>query len=658
MAALGELVVKLSANIAEFTGAMDKASYTAAQRMVAMEKAAKQAGVIIGGALVTGAGALGVAIGRVVEKADEMGKLADIAGASIESFSALTYATERHGIAADKLADIYKDVQDKVGDFVQNGGGPMKDFFDNVAPKVGVTADQFRRLSGPDALQLYYNSLEKANLSQSDMVFYMEAVANDATALIPLLKDNGAGFASAAAEAEKFGLVLSQDVREQSKAVKDNMQRVQAVVEGTTTKIAAGLLPTIESLSTRFVAAATDSDNLRMAGDGLAVVLKLLASGASIVATTFDVAGKGIATIAAAISAAARGEFSQAWEIIKMGGSDMVGSIEGSLKTLDGIWTEAETKARTRSQPDAPPLSSPLRTAAEDAKKRAKEIDAAAKAAEKAQQAIMAEGQRVFEQTRTPAEQLAAEYDRLNRLLEKGAIDWDTYGRAVMDAQDKLMPLSTEGKKAEAQINQIAETTSNVDMVITNAFQGMADAVADFALGGKASFGDMVNAMIRDLIRLEIQTTMTSAFKSIGGLSGIGNMFGTLLGVTYGTDAFSQQSRMLAAQDIGLAGARANGGMVSPGAAYLVGEHGPEILKMGNQAGTIFSNAQSSTPTINISIKNEAANTHAEVASTRTNGDGGIDVEMIVRQVMARDQSINGPITRGFGSRFGLRGAV
>ena len=219
-------------------------------------------------------------------------------------------------------------------------------------------------------------------------------------------------------------------------------------------------------------------------------------------------------------------------------------------------------------------------------------------------------------------------------------------------------PSADEKKKAEAQINQIAETTSNVDMVITNAFQGMADAVADFALGGKASFGDMVNAMIRDLIRLEIQTTMTSAFKSIGGLSGIGNMFGTLLGVTYGTDAFSQQSRMLAAQDFGLAGARANGGMVSPGAAYLVGERGPEILRMGNQAGTIFSNAQSSAPTINISIKNEAANTQAEVASTRTNGDGGIDVEMIVRQVIARDQSINGPITRGFGSRFGLRGAV
>jgi TP901 family phage tail tape measure protein len=57
------------------------------------------------------------------------------------------------------------------------------------------------------------------------------------------------------------------------------------------------------------------------------------------------------------------------------------------------------------------------------------------------------------------------------------------------------MPLSAESKKAEESINRIAETTSNVDMVITNAFQGMADAVADFALGGKASFGDMVNAL-------------------------------------------------------------------------------------------------------------------------------------------------------------------
>jgi len=61
----------------------------------------------------------------------------------------------------------------------------MADFFETVAPLVGVTADNFKDLSGPQALQLYVDSLEKANLSQSQMTFFMEAIASDATALLP-----------------------------------------------------------------------------------------------------------------------------------------------------------------------------------------------------------------------------------------------------------------------------------------------------------------------------------------------------------------------------------------------------------------------------------------------------------------------------------------
>ena len=85
----------------------------------------------------------------------------------------------------------------------------MVDFFENIAPKIGVTADQFKNLSGPQALQAYFNGLEKANLSQAELTFYMEAIASESTALIPLLRENGKGFAEAADRAEKLGFVLS-----------------------------------------------------------------------------------------------------------------------------------------------------------------------------------------------------------------------------------------------------------------------------------------------------------------------------------------------------------------------------------------------------------------------------------------------------------------
>lgn len=44
----------------------------------------------------------------------------------------------------------------------------------------------------------------------------------------------------------------------------------------------------------------------------------------------------------------------------------------------------------------------------------------------------------VFEETRTPLEQYEARISRLNDLLNSGALDWDTYGRAVRMAREKL----------------------------------------------------------------------------------------------------------------------------------------------------------------------------------------------------------------------------
>ncbi|UNI12457.1 hypothetical protein L2M54_05980 [Acinetobacter baumannii] len=54
-----------------------------------------------------------------------------------------------------------------------------------------MTIQQFQKLSGPQALQLFYNSLEKAGASTNDMKFYMEAIISDSSLLIPLLEKNG-----------------------------------------------------------------------------------------------------------------------------------------------------------------------------------------------------------------------------------------------------------------------------------------------------------------------------------------------------------------------------------------------------------------------------------------------------------------------------------
>ena len=112
-----------------------------------------------------GAAGFGAAATAAVDMAKEIRTLSKLSGETVEDFQRYAIAAKTVNIEQEKLGDMFKDVQDKIGDFLQTGAGPMADFFETIGPKIGVVADDFRGLSGKDALQLYYDSIEKANVS-------------------------------------------------------------------------------------------------------------------------------------------------------------------------------------------------------------------------------------------------------------------------------------------------------------------------------------------------------------------------------------------------------------------------------------------------------------------------------------------------------------
>lgn len=165
-------------------------------------------------------------IGDTAKLGEEISRLSQVSNASVEEFQRMAYGAKSAGVEQDKFADILKDVNDKFGEFSITGGGELKDFFDTVAKKAGVTAEAFKNLSGPQALQLYYNTLEKAGVSQQQATFFMEALGNDASKLIPLLKNGGAGFKKMADEAERLGAVMDAKAIASAKEFEANMQRL------------------------------------------------------------------------------------------------------------------------------------------------------------------------------------------------------------------------------------------------------------------------------------------------------------------------------------------------------------------------------------------------------------------------------------------------
>ena len=202
--------------------------------------------------LVTGATAAATAAfgfaSSTARQSEEIERSAKLAGTGVEEFQKLAYASSSFGIEQDKLADILKDVNDKMGDYSQTGGGAMADFFEFIAPKVGVTAEQFKNLSGADALQLYVSSLEKANLSQADMTFYMEAIASDSTSLLPLLEKNGEAYKTLAAEAEAYGAVLSEDNIKANKAFSQQLRSLNNMFQAVIMSVGNKLIPVFSDL--------------------------------------------------------------------------------------------------------------------------------------------------------------------------------------------------------------------------------------------------------------------------------------------------------------------------------------------------------------------------------------------------------------------------
>lgn len=293
---LGTLTLDLIAKIGGFTGPLDKASQSAKKRNAEIAKSfddlAKGIGVAIGSipAVVTG-----VVIASA-NAAKEISNLSALAGLSTTEFQKMAAGSRSVGVDQEKLADILKDTNDKLGDFINTGGGALKDFFTNIAPMVGVTADQFKKLNSRDALALYVTSLEKANVSQAEMTFYMEAIANDSTALVPLLRNNAKAFNDLGAAADAAGVIMNDTTIAAAKQFSFELDSLLGYVKSVQISLAAEFSPLLLQVSKDLKQAAIDAGGVGPA------IKKSAAEGVEAIAFIVD-AGDGVGRVFKIISA-------------------------------------------------------------------------------------------------------------------------------------------------------------------------------------------------------------------------------------------------------------------------------------------------------------------------------------------------------------------
>lgn len=239
-----------------------------------------------------------------------------------------------------------------------------------------------------------------------------------------------------------------------------------------------------------------------------------------------------------------------------------------------------------------------------------------------------------------------------NELIDKQAKEWASLGIPMQDVQNRVALLKAQldqsPRMALAQaLRQYGEEakdwTKSMSDAVSQVFGGMEDALANFVTTGKLSFTDFANSVISDLARIAIRASITGPLSSmLGGFFGAptatasanGNVFTGISDysgriVTRPT-LFSYSSHLKAF---------AKGG--------VMGEAGPEAVmplrRMSNGRLGVESSGSGVNVPINIEVVNESGqNTKAEARQQRNN-DGGMDVTVYIRQVVAQD------ITRGNG---------
>lgn len=321
---LGQAQIILTADTARFTSEINNARNLSVNSFADIKRSAQEIakvslmGVVAGAT--AGATALAAMTTEQVKLANELSKTAQVANTSVAAIQKYTFAAKAAGIEQDKLADIFKDTQDKVGDFLSTGGGELQDFFKNVAPQANLTADALRKMSGPEALQAMYNAMDKANLSQSEMVFYMEGIADEASSLIPLLADGGAGFKLWADTAENAGAVMDEKTIRASQELKASTDLLNLSYQGVKNQLTQALIPVLSDLAGDLVKDANLKNQAKAAGDMLAQGFKFIAKTGLGAVATFDMMGTALGGLLAMIGQLGNGvDWNSPYAFFQMG---------------------------------------------------------------------------------------------------------------------------------------------------------------------------------------------------------------------------------------------------------------------------------------------------------------------------------------------------
>lgn len=446
--ALGTLTIDIAANLARLESDLGKANRLAEKFAQDQAKRYQAIGKVIGTAVAgLATGAFAGWIKESIDAADNASKAAASIGISIEAYQGLSFAAELGGVAQEQLNGALTKFNKVISEAGAGGKKQAQAFAD-----LGVSIrDSSGQLKTADALMLdvadkfaqYENGASKAAIAQ-------ELFGKSGAKLIPTLNSGRDGITQLMEQAQRLGLIMSQETANNAEIFNDQLTVLEAITRGVANQIAAEMLPSLQEMAGLMIDVGEDSGVAATAADVLGGTLKGLATGAIIVAQTFANTGRAIGGFAAAASALAGGELDQASAILDMMQSDNADATAAAIERINKLWGGDFQEAGAQAGATAGVLRQQL-------ERTNKETEAGAAAAAKATDAIQQQIEALQLQAATVGK--TADEVTLFKLAQDGATESQLKAaRAALDAvaayeaSQKAAADSAERWKAAANV--------------------------------------------------------------------------------------------------------------------------------------------------------------------------------------------------------------
>lgn len=193
------LVVELDAKIDGYIRDLKKAQKQnddtgkSGKKLSESIKSVAKAGVVAATAMVALGSAMSAVIVSTARARQEQEAFARQAKTSVEDFNSLSFATKQYGINAEQIADISKDVSDRLGEFATAGTGTFQDFADVMGLSKNQAqdlAEEWKTLGSDEVIGNMVSMMEDAGASGNQLTFVLESMGNDLSKLTPLFTNN------------------------------------------------------------------------------------------------------------------------------------------------------------------------------------------------------------------------------------------------------------------------------------------------------------------------------------------------------------------------------------------------------------------------------------------------------------------------------------